>query len=67
MGRSDGRVERAEILYNRGYRDAYERAKAGGVIGAAAADILLDLDPTYRARAVEYRRKHPESKPSSAR
>jgi len=67
IGRSDGRVERAEIPYNRGFRDEDERAKAGGVIGAAAADILWDLDPTYRAKALEYRRKHPESQPSRAR
>lgn len=67
LGRSDGRVERAEIPYSGGFRDAAERAKAGGVIGAAAADILWDLDPTYKARALEYSRKHPESQPSRAR
>lgn len=67
IGKSAGRVERAEIPYNRGFRDADERAKAGDVMGAAAADILLNLDPTYRARAVEYRRKHPESQTSSSR
>jgi hypothetical protein len=66
-GKSIGRVERAEIPYSGGFRDEKERGKAGRVIGPAAADILLDLDPTYKARAVEYRRRHPESQPTNAR
>ena len=67
IGKSAGRVERAEIPYNGGFREERERTKAGGVIAPAAADILWNLDPTYQARAVEYRRKHPESRPTSAR
>ena len=67
VGKSFGRVERAEIPYNGGFRDAAERAKAGRIFGPAAADILLNLDPTYKARAVEYRRRHPESQPMITR
>jgi hypothetical protein len=67
VGKSFGRLERAEIPYNGGFRDAAERARADSVIAPAAADILLNLDPTYSAKAAEYRRKHPESQPMITR
>ena len=67
IGSSAGHMERAEIPYSGGFRDDHERAKAEGVIAPAAADILFNLDPTYKARAAEYRRKHPESQPIRAR
>lgn len=57
---SGGRIEKAEIPYRGGYRNEAERAKAAEMIGPATADLLINLDPNYRARAFEYRRKHNE-------
>jgi hypothetical protein len=59
-GKSVGRTESFEIPYSGGFRTEEEQGKAGGMIGPAAGDVLLRLDPTYKARAVEYGRKHPE-------
>lgn len=59
-GKSAGRTERSEIPYSGGFRTEEEQGRAGGMIGPATADVLSKLDPTYKARAVEYGRKHPE-------
>jgi hypothetical protein len=61
--RASERTEKANVPYSGGWRQE-ERAAAVGKMGAALSEVMVKIDPTYKARLVEYAGKHPEEDPN---
>ncbi|MBZ5673663.1 MAG: hypothetical protein LAP61_05395 [Acidobacteriia bacterium] len=62
IGKIGARTEKIELPYAGGWRED-ERPAAMGQMGAALSEVMFKLDPTYKQRAQEYFRKHPEEVP----
>ena len=57
------RVERVDIPYNGCFRPE-DNFAVGKKFGRAFPDIMVKIDPTFKARMLEYMRKHPEQNPN---